>query len=170
MDELTVRAATAEDLPALLETVRQGFETYRTWAPRSWAPPERELHLASLRGRMAEPGCLCAIAEAPGGEPAGQVGAGPQAGAPHVRHLWMLFVREAWWGTGVASRLLAAAVADAQQRGARELRLQTPAEHARARAFYEREGWRRHGDPQYDPMLGLVLVGYRRAAGPPPGG
>jgi GNAT superfamily N-acetyltransferase len=167
MDELTVRPATAADLPALLETVRQGFETYRTWAPRAWTPPERELHLASLRGRLAEPGCLCRLAEA-GGEPAGQVGAGPQAGAPQVRHLWMLFVREAWWGTGVAARLLGAAVADAVARGARELRLQTPAEHRRARAFYEREGWERYGDPQYDPMLGLVLVGYRRPVEPPP--
>jgi GNAT superfamily N-acetyltransferase len=163
MAEILVRPATADDLPALVETVRQGFETYRSWAPRAWQPPELGLHLASLRGRMAEPGCLCRLAEVDGA-PAGQVGTVGQRGAPGTRHVWMLFVREPWWGTGLATRLLEDAVRDAGQRGCRELRLQTPAEHARARAFYEREGWHRNGDRQYDPMLGLVLVGYRREA------
>jgi hypothetical protein len=42
------------------------------------------------------------------------------------------------------------------------MRLHTPAEHARARAFYEREGWTAASPPFYEPMLGLTLVTYRR--------
>jgi GNAT superfamily N-acetyltransferase len=78
----------------------------------------------------------------------------------------MLFVREPWWGTGLASRLLARAAEATASAGRTELRLQTPAEHRRARAFYEREGFALHGEPVYEPMLGLVLVGYRRATRP----
>jgi GNAT superfamily N-acetyltransferase len=164
MAEPELRAATPEDIPALVETVRQGFETYRAWAPRGWEPPEIELHLAGVRGRMAERGCWCELAEA-AGEPVGQVGTVPARGAPHAAHVWMLFVREPWWGSGLARRLLERAEDVALASGRRELRLQTPAEHARARAFYEREGWEHEGDPLYEPLLGLVLVSYRRLVG-----
>jgi hypothetical protein len=33
---------------------------------------------------------------------------------------------------------------------------------ARARRFYEREGWRPAGDPHDDPVPGLSMVEYRR--------
>jgi GNAT superfamily N-acetyltransferase len=148
-------------MPDLVETVREGFETYRAWAPRGWTPPERELHLAGIRGRLAERGCFCVLAEDDGAV-AGQVGTVPARGFRDAGHVWMLFVREPWWGTGVAGRLLGAAEADAVERGWAELRLQTPSEHARARAFYEREGWTTDGEPLYEPTLGLVLVTYRR--------
>jgi GNAT superfamily N-acetyltransferase len=105
------------------------------------------------------------LAEA-GGEPAGQVGTVPARGRPGAGQVWMLFVREPWWGTGLAARLLAAAERDGAARGFAELRLLTPGDHGRARAFYEREGWRRDGEPVYEPMLGLVLVGYRRGLAP----
>jgi GNAT superfamily N-acetyltransferase len=157
-----VRLATADDIPDLVETVRAGFETYRGWAPRGWTPPERELHVAGIRGRLAERGCFCMLAEDEGAV-AGQVGTVPVRGPRDAGHVWMLFVREEWWGTGLAARLLAAAEADAVERGWAELRLQTPSEHGRARAFYEREGWTTDGEPLYEPTLGLVLVTYRRA-------
>jgi GNAT superfamily N-acetyltransferase len=169
MTDPVLRPATAADLPTLIETVRQGFETYRTWAPRGWDPPPTDLHRAGIRGRLRERGCFCAIAEDERGEPAGQVGtvlarrvvgASPVAPAGHV---WMLFVREAWWGQGLAARLLDAAAHDGRERGYAELRLQTPAEHRRARAFYAREGWVCDDEPRYEAMLGLVLVGYRLA-------
>ena len=41
------------------------------------------------------------------------------------------------------------------------MRLHTPAEHVRARRFYEREGWTASSGPFYEPMLGLTLVTYR---------
>jgi ribosomal protein S18 acetylase RimI-like enzyme len=78
----------------------------------------------------------------------------------------MLFVREPWWGTGLATRLLARAVAEAQARGYGAMRLHTPGEHRRARRFYEREGWTADDPAFYEPMLGLTLVTYRRALVP----
>jgi hypothetical protein len=53
-------------------------------------------------------------------------------------------------------------VGEAARRGARAMRLVTPAAHARARAFYEREGWGLVGEPIWEPMLALDLVEYRR--------
>jgi GNAT superfamily N-acetyltransferase len=161
MDEPLLRPATLADVPELVETVRQGFESYREWAPRGWDPPELELHIAGVRGRLAERGCWCEVAEA-GSEIVGQAGTVPARGAPHAAHVWMLFVREPWWGSGLATRLLERADAAAADAGRSELRLQTPSEHARARAFYEREGFERGGEPLYEPMLGLVLISYRR--------
>jgi GNAT superfamily N-acetyltransferase len=161
MDEPLLRPATLADVPELVETVRQGFETYREWAPRGWSPPELELHVAGVRGRLAERGCWCEVAEA-GSDLVGQAGTVPARGAPHAAHIWMLFVREPWWGSGLAARLLERADAAAAGAGRTELRLQTPSEHARARAFYEREGFERRGEALYEPMLGLVLISYRR--------
>lgn len=161
MDPPVLRCATLDDLPELVETARQCFETYRSWAPRGWDPPATDLHLAGLRGRMAERGSWSMVAEA-GGAVAGQVGASPARGERGTGHVWMLFLREPWWGTGLGPRLLDSALATARERGLARMRLQTPSEHARARAFYEREGWTTDGETIYEPMLGLVLVTYRR--------
>jgi len=52
-------------------------------------------------------------------------------------------------------------VARASGEGYAGMRLHTPARHARARAFYDREGWTTAHPPFYEPMLGLELVTYR---------
>jgi GNAT superfamily N-acetyltransferase len=78
----------------------------------------------------------------------------------------MLFIRELWWGSGLAPHLLALAVEEAAARGYEAMRLYTPAGQARARAFYAREGWTLAGEPVYEPMLGLDLVEFRRALPP----
>ena len=51
---------------------------------------------------------------------------------------------------------------EATRRGYARMRLFTPAGQARARAFYEREGWRTDGVIMPEPLLGLDLVEYRR--------
>jgi GNAT superfamily N-acetyltransferase len=160
----SLRPGGVADLDELVETARQAFETYRAWAPRGWDPPGTDLHVAGLRGRLAERGSFCAVADADGAL-AGQVGASPARDERGTGHVWMLFLREPWWGTGLAGALLEAALADARTRGIERMRLQTPSEHARARAFYEREGWAADGETLYEPMLGLVLVTYRRELG-----
>jgi GNAT superfamily N-acetyltransferase len=164
MVEPLLRPATLEDAPALAETVCEGFESYREWAPRGWDPPGREHELRGIRDRLPNPGCVCVLAEA-GGEPAGQVAIVPARDEPGVAHVWMLFLRRAWWGTGLAATLLAQGVEEARSAGFAAMRLLTPAEHRRARRFYEREGWWLDGEPFYEPMLGLTLVRYRRSLG-----
>ena len=81
---------------------------------------------------------------------------------PDRAHLWMLFVRPLWWGSGLATRLHALALQESVQRGFSSIRLYTPAGAARARAFYVREGWELHGPPFAELLLGLDLVEYRR--------
>jgi len=163
-----VRRATLEDVLVLAETVRHGFESYRAWAPPGWDPPLPVLDTIRIREDLARPGTWCAIAEEDGAV-AAHVAFTPARTRARVRmlipglaHLWMLFVREPWWGTGLASRLLGMAVDEARARGFAAMRLETPAGQARARAFYEREGWRVAGEPVYAPMLGLEIVEYRR--------
>jgi GNAT superfamily N-acetyltransferase len=109
---------------------------------------------------------VCVLAEV-GGEHAGQVAFSPARDEPGVAHLWMLFLPTRFWGTGLATTLLARAVEEARAAGRyTAMRLHTPAEQARARRFYEREGWVAANPPFYEPMLGLALVTYRRALAP----
>lgn len=168
MGLLTHRPATLADAPVLAETVRQGFDTYRAFAPPGWTPPEEPLERARIAERLRLDDTWCLLAH-DGGAPAGHVAlhgarddSKERAPIAGLAHLWMLFVREPWWGTGLAPRLLALAVEEAAARGYDTMRLYTPARHARARAFYAREGWTTAGEATYEPMLGLELVEYRR--------
>lgn len=168
MSAVIVRLATLADARDLAVTVQEGFETYRAWAPRGWDPPSLEVHVSGIRDRLPEPGCVCLLAEVETEtetgaerEPAGHVAYLPARDEVAVAHVWMLFVRRQQWGTGIATDLLARAVAAATEEGYTGMRLHTPAGHARARAFYEREGWTAASPPFYEPMLGLPLVTYR---------
>jgi GNAT superfamily N-acetyltransferase len=160
MPEWVMRPAALTDAPALAATVEEGFESYRAWAPRGWDPPERAVQLAGIRDRLPDAGCVCLLAEETG-EMAGHVAYIPAREEPGVAHIWMLFVRTRWWGTGLATDLMARATAAATGEGYSAMRLHTPAEHTRARAFYVREGWVAASPPFYEPMLGLTLVTYR---------
>ena len=168
MSEFTVRPATLDDVPAMLETIREGFATYTAFAPRGWAPPEEPIERAGMVERLPKPDTWCAIAFA-GGEPAGHVAIHQarewdeaRTPIPGLGHLWMLFIREAWWGSGLAARLHELAIERATADGYPRMRLFTPAGQARARAFYERRGWELESGPTFEPMLGLELVEYRR--------
>jgi GNAT superfamily N-acetyltransferase len=168
MAAFRTRRATLRDAPVLARIVNEGFETYRAFAPRGWAPPPPVIERARIAERLLLPDAWCLLAE-DRGTPAGHVAilaarepAGDGAPIPGLAHLWMLFVREPWWGTGLATRLLELAVTEAAARGYTAMRLYTPADHARARAFYEREGFTTDGEATPEPMLGLDLVEYRR--------
>jgi GNAT superfamily N-acetyltransferase len=165
----TIRPATLADAPVLSETVRLGFETYKAFLPAGWEPPAEEFEHARIGERLALPETWCRMAFA-GDDPAGHVAflaarerTGERALIPGLAHLWMLFIREPWWGSGLARELLALATAEAGERGYAEMRLFTPVGQARARRFYEREGWTSDGVPMSEPMLGFDLVEYRRA-------
>jgi len=163
-----IRPATLDDVPVLAETVNLGFEGYRAFAPRGWDPPPEAIERARIADRLPLADAWCRIAEA-GGAPAGHVAilaarerTAGRARIPGVAHLWMLFVRRPWWGSGLAQRLHGMAIDEAAACGYAAMRLDTPAGHARARAFYEREGWATDGVAVLEPMLGLELVAYRR--------
>jgi GNAT superfamily N-acetyltransferase len=166
---LDIRIAEPDDAVELAGTTRLGFESYRSWAPAGWEPPPRSLEIRSIRERLKAASTWCAMAVEPSGEQAGHVGIthATERERPHARmegraHLWMLFVRPPWWGSGLAVRLLGLGLEEAARQGYTSIRLYTPSGAARARAFYQREGWTLHGGAFAEPILGLDLVEYRR--------
>jgi len=170
LPELDIRIAVPDDAIALASTTRLGFESYLEWAPSGWKPPPRNLEIRAIRERLRARTTWCAMAVDPDGEQAGHVGVtyASERDRPHVAiegraHLWMLFVRPRWWGTGLATRLHRLALEEAARREYTSIRLYTPHGAARARAFYEREGWSVEGRAFPEPLLGLDLVEYRRA-------
>ena len=169
LSALDIRVAVPDDARALAATTRLGFDSYRVWAPEGWRPPPHALEVGSIRERLRQTTTWCAMAVEADGDQAGHVGITHAADRerPHIRlegraHLWMLFVRPPWWGTGLAGRLHGLALEEAARRGYATIRLYTPNGAARARAFYEREGWELASRAFAEPLLGLELVEYRR--------
>ena len=169
-DEVTTRVASAADAGVIAEILAEAFEGYRAWAPPGWSPPPSEgaetfLAAALLRSDVW---FLLAIAH---GKAVGHVGLSPftmfqqQPPPADTINLWQLFVRPPWQGRGVARQLIGAAVAEARRRGFTRMRLWTPRDAARARRFYEREGWTATGDTRGRTSLALPVVQYGRALG-----
>ena len=159
----TLRPATANDTGAMSETLAIGFDGYREFAPPGWHPPDAlgVTELARMRARIQAASTWATIAEEDG-LVAGHAGFFPQPGVPGSAHLWQLFLRPPWWGTGLAAELLRSALDAAIAAGYRRMRFYTPRDQARARAFYEREGFSHTGWEGLEEPLGLVLVEYAR--------
>jgi GNAT superfamily N-acetyltransferase len=161
-----LRRATAADAEALAASVVEGVEGYREFAGEDWPGFALEDEIASFQELVRLPDVWALMAEQDG-ELLGQVTIQSSEttrmplGDPGLGHLRNLFVRQDQWGTGLARRLHDAAVEEARRRGYRELRLFAAAGQARARRFYEREGWALAGEPAYDPRPGLVMAEYR---------
>ena len=162
-----IRPAGLADVGAIVSLAMEGFESYREFAPAGWEPPMPNEERDWVRARLADPAIWCVLAEDEHG-PAGHVAfmsaalARRTSSETGLAHLWQLFVRPAHWGSGLASELHARALDEAARRRFSSMRLFTPAGQARARRFYEREGWKVAGEPFDDPEFGLALVEYRR--------
>jgi GNAT superfamily N-acetyltransferase len=162
----SLREAEPTDAEALAANVHEGFESYRAFAPRDWTPPSLAGELALLQQGLASDDVWCLLAEA-GGELAGHVAIRAAESAPRgarepgVAHLWQLFLRPAWHGSGLALELHDAAVREAGKRGFKMMRLYAAAGQARARRFYEREGWVASGPPTDLPGFRMPVVEYR---------
>jgi ribosomal protein S18 acetylase RimI-like enzyme len=167
---LTLRQATAADAEALARGAVEGVADYPAFAPSGWTGPAYDTELEYTRVVLADPDYHCVVAEIGGGV-VGQVTVVPAAKAARavddtsLGHLRNLYVHRSQWGSGLATALMRAALEDARARGFAELRLFVAEEQARARRFYEREGWRAVGEPHFDPLPGLSMVEYRRPVG-----
>jgi GNAT superfamily N-acetyltransferase len=161
-----LRPAVPADADAIAALTVEGFESYRSFAPPGWQPPPPTSEAARVRELLRQEGSWWVVADR-GGAFGGHASFIPAARSVHpvddpaVAHVRALFVTQALWGSGLAGELHAAAVAAARERGYAAMRLFTPAEQARARRFYEREGWRLARPPQFEAALGLELVEYR---------
>lgn len=165
--ELEFRPATTRDAPRIAELVVEGFATYRAFAPPGWSAPTIEHEQPMVEATLAGPSVWCRVAEE-GEQLAGHCGwyaasdGRRPVGEPGLAHLWQLFVRSPWWGSGLAVTLHDAGVQTCAERGYTAMRLHTPADHGRGRRFYEREGWTLCAEPFEDTLFGMALVEYRR--------
>jgi GNAT superfamily N-acetyltransferase len=162
-----LRLATIDDEPSLAANFAAGFETYREFAPAGWNPPK-----VPVRQEFRRPGAWIMVGEEHGGV-VGHVMFGPAMSSrfqdakpiPGLAHLYHLFVRQSFWGTGLATQLLNAAVEEMEAQGYTQARLFAPAQQARARRFYAREGWTLAAEPRHEPALGIGVVELRRWIG-----
>lgn len=169
-DSIHLRRATIADAEPLARGVLDGVEDYPSFAPPGWTAPSLDAEIEHLRESLADEDVCCLIADS-GGDVVGQITVLPAAGAPHpvddasLGHISNLFVRRDRWGAGLARDLHRAVLEAAGERGFTELRLFVAAGQARARRFYEREGWLPAGDPFDDPIPGLTMIEYRYTLG-----
>ena len=163
-----IRRATPADAEAMDALAMAGIATYRDFAPSGWEPPVAGEAVERTRARLEGDDAFALIAEDEDGGQAGHVMTVPASLAraaaddPRLSHLSQLFLRPDHWGTGLATDLLHRALADAAHRGFTAIRLFSAAGQARARRFYEREGFATTGPPQFDAETGLDIVEYRR--------
>jgi GrpB-like predicted nucleotidyltransferase (UPF0157 family) len=162
-----LRAAVPADGERLGKAIADGFESYRDFAPAGWTPPSAKRETEQLRTLLDSEDFWCLLAEAHG-DLAGQVAFLPAKQAWHpvedsgLAHLRQMFLTPDFWGTELARTMHHRAVQDAFKRGFTAMRLFTPAGQARARRFYEREGWTAASEPFHDPGVGLQIVEYTR--------
>lgn len=160
---MALRRATAADAEAVTDVVRTGLEGYTAFAPPGWEPPPRAEEVERITQRLRSRATWCVVSEDEAGQADGVCGMVPHPFEPGLGHFWLLFVVPARFGTGLAQELHGRALRAAPGAGYERLRLYTPERQDRARAFYRRQGWREHGDPFAEPVLGLDLVEYRRS-------
>ena len=166
MSGFAFRDATAADAPRLGRSVAEAFERYREFAPSDWQPPPAATQTGRLAELLGRADVWCRVAEHDG-ELAGYVCVIPATLSvfareePSLAHLRLMFVEPPYWGSGLAKTLHDAAITEAAERGYTAIRLFTPTGQARARRFYQREGWREAADP-FDADFGLPTIEYRR--------
>src|SRR3954471_18608583 len=161
-----IRPGRADDAEAIAEIVVECDRTFVTFAPAGWQPPSYERELDNARDALARPERWVAVAHDEGSAIgyAAFIAASATRNPledPQLAHLGRLFVRPKHWGAGIATALHDAAIDEARARGFTGMRLFAPRCHARARRFYEREGWRAVAEMPESP-LGLPLIEYRR--------
>jgi GNAT superfamily N-acetyltransferase len=170
LEGIRYRPATPRDAHVIAQLVAGGFATYSEFAPAGWRPraaiqEEPEIHVRLSRGDVHG-----RLALSDSGRLAGFTAWMPALSQdaerepiPGRAHLWSLFTAPDWWGSGLAAELLDWCVTGMGDSGYDTAQLWTPSDHARARRFYEREGWTAD-EPvvRWSPDLRLDLVLYER--------
>jgi len=154
---LTFRRATLDDVEAAVEVIARADAQSADWAPDGRAHPVTTgSDRRRLLSRIPDEEGFSEVAE-DGGRLAGFVNMEPRVGVAHVSYV---FVDPAFQGRGIGRQLLAHAVEAARGRGFTRGTLVTAEANARARQFYEREGWTLTGRKVFNEELALEMVEY----------
>jgi GNAT superfamily N-acetyltransferase len=167
-ETLSFRGIARDDIDEVAALVADAFVGYRAFAPADWEPLGAGEQIDVLARWIEDPdfwGTLAREKQTLAGHatfiPAARHSrhAAPD---PALAHLGHLFVKPAYWGSGLAAQLLTRARTAANARGFVAMRLFVPAGQARARRFYTREGFTQVGEP-FDAGLALSVLEYRRS-------
>jgi GNAT superfamily N-acetyltransferase len=167
--DVRYRPVTQRDALIASEVVATAIATYTEFAGPDWRPrdaiqDEAELHDKLGRGNVhARLAFADGAAVALAGWQQARTETEPREPIPGRAHVWSLFVVPAWWGTGIAAELLEWIVTGMADSGFETAQLWTARDNARARRFYEREGWTTNGTNKFSPELNLDLVFYEKA-------
>ena len=140
MQSISIRKATPDDAPGILECLRLAFEPYReSYTP--WAFEDTVMTPSTIRHRLTRMSVFVAVTEA--GQISGTIGcAAAPEGEGHIRGM---AVHPACAGNGVARLLLEAVEAELGQRGCTRVTLDTTQPLERAIRFYVRNGFQSTG-------------------------
>jgi ribosomal protein S18 acetylase RimI-like enzyme len=157
-DGQRLRLATPADLDLVVDCqTRCWIEAYTGVVPDAYfadptlIPRRRERWRVRLEGERR---VLIVVDRATPGLAEGVVSCGPSEDNPPVPELELksLYIRARWHGSGVADRLLDAAI------GQEAASLWVFAVNARAQAFYRRHGFFADGQEEPDPDTGLTEI------------
>lgn len=164
-DPWAFRPATPGDAARIGINLRAAMRRFRDISPPGWTPPQpTDDELAEM---LSDPAGGCVVSE-PGGVLAGHVSWRPSVGArsgpqdPAAAYLGQLYVEPGWWGSPLATKLMAFALDGAASAGFTRIHLVTPAASGRARRFYERLGFTTTGPAAEDARFGMPTIVYAR--------
>jgi GNAT superfamily N-acetyltransferase len=155
---LQVRRAHIHDESAAIAVILAAMGTYGRWHP-GWAVPEDAEERERARWLVRDPAVSWLVACM--NERVVGVSRWVKS-EPAV--LSLLMVHPDNWGAGVGSTLHASVSRGMIDDGLRAARLTVPEDNARARRFYEHNGWRKASTPAAThAWLELPMLEYRRA-------
>lgn len=138
---MQTRAASPGDVGALAAVHRAAaIARYADIFPIEVPPPTVEELSAEWTELIAA--AAIALVALDGGAVIGGVVVAADADVPAGWALRRLYVHPDRWGSGIGSLLHDAAMVEARSRGMRSLNLWVLEQNGKARAFYERRGWR----------------------------
>ena len=101
----------------------------------------------ALTAAAAKPGARLLLGVLDG-QPVATIYGVPLRGLPTKAQVALLAVEPALWRQGIGTRMLHALTDTLSRQGCRELRMNVDPENHRARALYERQGWRHFGETE----------------------
>lgn len=149
---MDIRAATTEDIPALVDLVNSAYRGEAGWTNESHLIGGPRIRAADAEELLREPDGVvltawdndglagCVYLQKAGEKKVGEWKAGDKV------YLGMLSVRPARQGGGIGKRLMAAGMEYARQQGCTAIRITVISVREELIAWYERQGFRRTGE------------------------